>query len=205
MRPAFRLFSSAILLALLFCVPPSFSQEANQPTLVPPASQGALQEIAAKVAHKAEKAGCGSAKCVLLVTDFYTSPEATSRVGLKLSREFALLLSKALPTGTVVEHSTYGQFMNRNRIPLAYLKSDEAQRWLGKELNATIVVWAEIKSVNGKDASTFKVVNADRPKGGEAIKSTLPPLIFKTEELQPIRALWPITKTAEFQERRGNI
>ena len=167
---AFRLFPLVIVLALLRCVPPAFSQEANQAALVPPSSQTALQEIATKVAHKAEKAGCGSAKCVLLVTDFYTSQEATSRLGLKLSNEFALLLSKALPAGTVVDRSTYRQFMDRNRIPLAYLRTDDAQRWLGKELKATTVVWAEITSVDGRDATTFNVVNADVLRAGDRLK-----------------------------------
>jgi TonB family protein len=194
MKPAFRLFPLVIVLALLRCVPPAFSQEANQAALVPPSSQTALQEIATKVAHKADKAGCGSAKCVLLVTDFYTSQEATSRLGLKLSNEFALLLSKALPAGTVVDRSTYRQFMDRNRIPLAYLRTDDAQRWLGKELKATTVVWAEITSVDGRDATTFNVVNAERPKGGGPVKATLPPLVYRVEDLHPVEPFSPLGK-----------
>jgi hypothetical protein len=72
---------------------------------VPPSSQAALQEIAVKIAEKVSKAGCDSSKCVLL--NFYTSSETTSRVGLKLSDEFAALLAKNLTNGIVVIGPTF--------------------------------------------------------------------------------------------------
>jgi TonB family protein len=192
MRPTLRLFSAAIFLALFWLVPPSFSQEANQPALVPQASQGVMQEIAAQVAQKAKKAGCDTSKCVLLVTDFYTSAESTSVVGIKLSDEMATLLLKDLSIGTVVDRSTFRQYMNRARIPLSYLKADNAQRWLGRELEATMVLTGELDLSKGNNAIKFKILDWRPIQGKEWVGATLPPLNFKSEDLLTVEPYAPL-------------
>jgi hypothetical protein len=123
MRPRFSFFSIAIS-GILFCVASPVVSQTHQTSVVPPSSQAAIQEIASTLAQKAKKAGCESLRCLLLVTDFYTSPESTSRLGLELSDEFAVALSKALPSGTIIDRSSFRQFMNHDRIPLAYLKPE---------------------------------------------------------------------------------
>lgn len=136
----------------------------------------------------------------MLVTDFYTSSEATSQVGLALSDEFAVLLAKALRYGMVVDRLSFREYLNRNRIPLTYLKSDYAQRWLGTELSATTVVSAEINLAHGKDAAKFKLLDTRPYKSGESVRAVLPSLDFRPEELQAVEPFPPQEKIPKSKE-----
>ncbi len=144
-----------------------------------------MQEIATSSLIRPKKAGCDSAKCVLLVTDFYTDPEGTSEVGVRLSDEFGLI-GKALPNGTVISRSSLRQFFDSARIPLAYMASDEAQRWLGERLGATTVLWAGMDFTNGNAVAKFKTLDLGNPKSAELTQIRLPSLVFQPQQLQAI-------------------
>ena len=149
--------------------------------------QGSAQEIAAKLAQKAEKVGCDSSHCTLLVMDFYTSSTSTSRAGVQLSDEFAVLLAGALPKVKIQNRSALRQFLNLNRIPVELLKNEDAERWSGRQLGATAVVTGEFNLRAGSSEVTFKVLDS-RPnkKKVESFRARLPDLTIKPEELQAI-------------------
>jgi TonB family protein len=199
MRPRFSFFSTAISV-ILFCVASPVFSQTNQTSVVPPSSQAAIQEIASTLAQKAKKAGCESSRCLLLVTDFYTSPESTSRLGLKLSDEFAVALSKALPSGTIIDRSSFRQFMNRDRIPLAYLKPDDAKRWLGRQFAATTILSAEIAFNQSNGAAKFKLLDSRFDRASESVKADLPPLSIGPDDLHPGEPYAPLPKTVMTKE-----
>jgi TonB family protein len=93
--------------------------------------------------------------------------------------------------------------MSHTRIPLSYVKSDDGQRWIGRELGATTVLWAEIVLAHGKNEAKFNVVNARPHKGGGTFKTNLPTLLYKPEELQPVEP-YPVLDKIE-SSKQGEI
>jgi hypothetical protein len=196
MKPPTLVILPAVLLAFHSFAVPARSQLASQSALVPPTSQAAMQQIAAKIAQSAKKAGCGSSQCSLLVTDFYTSSEGTSRVGLRLSDEFVVLLAKEFPPGNVMSRTSLRQFVNINRISPKILKEDKAARWMGRELGATTVLLGEFNLKQGGSEAKFEILDARQmKKKGESFGSNLPDLAFDLADLQTIDPFAPREKT----------
>ncbi len=162
----------------------SFTQ--TPPSAVP---QTPMQEIAVKLAQKAEKVGCDSSRCSLLVTDFYTSSASTSSAGLQLSDEFTTLLARELPKARLVNRTSLREFLNRNRIPVELLRNEDAERWLGRRLGATAVVVGEFNFEAGSPEVRFKVLDSQPQKEKvESFSARVSNTKFEPKDLQAIES-----------------
>ncbi len=198
MKPPSSLHLLAVLLVTSCSAFSAFSQEPNQVSIVPSSSQAAMQEIAAKIAQKAKKAGCDSAPCSLRVTDFYTSSDGTSRAGIKLSDEFVALLAKEFPPGKVMNRTSLRQFVNINRIRPKLLKEDKAARWMGRELDATTVLLGEFDLKPGGSEARFEILDAlPNKKKSESFDTKLPNLTFDQADLQMFEPFAPRDKVSK--------
>ena len=143
---AVRVLLAVILLSLqLFLAAcPCVSQEHAKlidPKAGPPPT---LEQVVEKLTVRAEKRGCISDDCRLLVMNFASTSGSTVMLDVKLADQPASIFAKTLPHGTVIDRSGVREFLARERIPYELLKSVGARRWLGKELGATTVVTGDL-------------------------------------------------------------
>lgn len=192
--PAFRVLLAVVLLSfqLFPSSTPSVSQAPAK--LIDPNAgpRPTLEQIVEKLAVRAEKLGCKSDGCVLLVANFATAPDSTSKLGVTLADQFASLFSKTLPKGRVVDRSVFQQFLARERIPSKLLSEVAVERWLGKELGATVVLLGNLDFSSSIPQALFTIITWQPEKQTDGFGTELPPLTYSPEDLQPSEPFGPV-------------
>ena len=137
---------AAFLLSLQLLPGPQRAVAQEPAELVDPkaAPHRAMEQVVEKLTVRAEKLGCSSEDCALLVMNFAPTSGSTVMLDIKLADQLASIFVKTLPEGRVIERPAVREFLARKRIPYDLLKSTGARRGLGKELGATTVVAGDL-------------------------------------------------------------
>ena len=116
-----------------------------------PPEAAPLQELAARLLHHADDAGCHKGDCTILVMDFVLPNGDTSRYSMQLADELSPEIAKQENSIKVIDRSLLQSLLQRDRIPSQLQNSKPVARWLAKELNADVVLVGTTKRI-GKNA-----------------------------------------------------
>lgn len=190
---AFRVLLAVIPLSLqlLAASPPAAPQELAKLVDPKPGPPPTLEQVVEKLTARAEKLGCNSDDCKLLVLNLASTSGSTVMLDIKLADQLASIFAKSLPKGKVIDRSAVREFLARERIPYSLLKSDAARRWLGKELGATTVVAGDL-NVNGPvPQAMFVVFDVIDPDKIEYFGTELPVTAYSPGDLQASEPFGP--------------
>lgn len=151
-------------------------------------SHPTLEQIVEKLTMRAQRLGCHSDDCALLVMNFLTTSGAAVTQDLKLADQFATLFANTLPKGRVVDRSTLQEFLARERISQKSISEAGVSRWLGKELGATIVLLGNIDLSSSTPQALFTIIEVEPEKQTDGFGTELPALAVSPGDL---RALEP--------------
>jgi hypothetical protein len=155
-------------------------------------SHPTLEEVAEKLTVRAEKLGCNSDNCSLLVMNFASTSGSTVMLDMNLADQLAGIFAKTLPQGKVIERSAVREFLARERIPYGLLKSVGARRWLGKELGATTVVAGDVDVRGSPLQAMFTLFDAVDPDKVEYFGTELPATAYSPGDLQASEPFGPV-------------
>jgi TonB family protein len=96
---------------------------------------------------RAEKSKCRPDSCTILVENFTTPSDSTSRLGIQLGDSMAVELLSQGHGIHIVDRSRLQEYLVRERIPSSALKDGDAARWLATEFQANAVLVGAIKPV----------------------------------------------------------
>jgi len=99
-----------------------------------------LHDLAARVLHHADKAGCKKSACTILVPNFTGSSGSTSVLGVQLADAFSKELDSQQNAIKIIDRSRLQSFLEEERIPTVLFNSEKAFCWMGKQLRATTVL-----------------------------------------------------------------
>jgi hypothetical protein len=158
------------------------------PKAAPPPT---LEQVVEKLTARAEKLGCNSDDCKLLVLNFASTSASTVMLDIKLADQLASIFAKTLPKGKVIERAGVREFLARERIPYDLLKSDAARRWLGRELGATTVVAGDLNVSEPVPQAMFTLFDAQDPSKVEYFGTELPATAYSPGDLQASEPFGP--------------
>ncbi len=167
-----------------------------------------MEQVVEKLTARAEKLGCNSDDCKLLVLNFASTSGSTVMLDIKLADQLASIFAKSLPTGKVIDRSAVREFLARERIPYSLLKADAARRWLGKELGATTVVAGDLNVSGPVPQAMFAVFDVTDQDKIEYFGTELPVTAYSPGDLQASEPFGPpetpkTTKTGAIVYRAG--
>lgn len=171
-----------------------------------------LQDLASRLLHHAEKAGCHKGDCTIFVMSFVFPDGHTSRYSMHLADELSSEMTGQQKSVRMIDRTLLQDVLERERIS-AHLQNEEpVARWLGKRLNATAVLVGTTNRVE-KDSlqlSAHLLSVTDAKQHGPSAEVSF----FANEEtadLTPtdgLPALPPITATSNGEKvhkvNRGN-
>ncbi len=239
MLSPFRLSSLFIsgLLALL-CVASAHAQQSEQSkqlavkpdatitdSLPPPAKDFPQEEIpsvpvfASRLTEILSSVKCHDKKdCTIFVADFVSPEGYTSSYGLRLADELSAELARQKSSIPVADRALLGRHLRvlrEERVPADLQRSPSVMRWLGNQLNASVVLVGEIEShtsnmvqlsahfLNVKDQklkSPTAGVALPLPASLEELSASdpLPPLPLRPETVNGERVYHPGEQGVEF-------
>ncbi len=150
-----------------------------------------LEQVVEKLTFRAEKLGCNSDDCKLLVLDFASTSGSTEMLDIKLADQLASIFAKTLQKGRIIERSGVREFLARERIPYDLLKSDAARRWLGRELGATTVVAGDLNVSEPVPQAMFTLFDAQDPDKVEYFGTELPVTAYSPGDFQASEPFGP--------------
>jgi TonB family protein len=153
--------SSTFILATLFFCFGRGQQEAPQPEAL---YAEKLRSLAGQVIQKANKAGCHSGSCVLLVANFVLPSGSTSELGMGLADQLSTELSAQQHGIQIVARGRLRDYLKNERIPSKLLQEKSAARWLASELNATAILIGTLEEKQGGLQLTVELLSV--PKKG---------------------------------------
>ncbi|HEY1471020.1 MAG TPA: energy transducer TonB [Candidatus Acidoferrum sp.] len=146
--------------------------------------------MVAKLTVRAEKVGCNSDDCALLVLNFASTSDSTVMLDMKLADQLASIFAKTLPKGKVIERSNVREFLASERIPYQLLKSVGARRWLARELGATTVVAGDLNVSGAVPQAMFTLFDTEDTDKVEYFGTELPVTAYSPGDLQPSEPFW---------------
>jgi TonB family protein len=202
---AFRILLATLPVWLLLfpAAHPAVSQEPAK--LIDPAagSHPTLEQVVEKLTVRAERLGCSSDDCALLVMNFATTSGSLLMVDIKLTDQLANILAKTLSKGRIIDRSVVREFLARERIPYETFKSIEVRRWLGKEIGATAVLMGDLDVSGPVPQAMFTLFEVADPDKVEYFGTELPASAFSRGDLQASEPFGPaaVPKTT----KKGNV
>lgn len=137
-----------------------------QAQLIRPLPESELREFASRFLHDKGKAGCKPPKCSILVADFTNVSGETSLLGIALADQIAKDFASLFGATEITNRTLLRTYLERARIPADLLDTDDAMRWLGKELGATTIFTATTANRDGKLRLTARWLSADSKWSG---------------------------------------
>ena len=121
----------------------------SQSTALAAAPTGAapLQELAARLLHHADQAGCHKRDCTILVMNFVLPDGNTSRYSMQLADELSSEMAQQDKSAQVIDRSLLQGLLQRERIPSQLQNSEPVARWLAKELHANVALIGTTKRI----------------------------------------------------------
>jgi hypothetical protein len=170
----------------------AFSQDPTK--LVDPArgSHPTLEQVVEKLTVRAEKLGCDSDDCALLVMNLATVSGSTVMLDRKLSDQLAGIFARTLPKGRVIDPSIVREFLARERIPYELLESDEVRRWVGKGLGATTALTGDLDVSGSVPQAKFELFDVKDSVKVNYFGAELPVAVYSPSDLQPPDPMGPI-------------
>ena len=106
-----------------------------------------LEVLASRLLHHAPDAGCYSAICTILVTDFVFPEGSTFPYGIKLADDLSSLFASQEKTIQVIDRSLLNDHLQKEAIFPKLENWEPAARWLGKKFDATVVLVGQARMV----------------------------------------------------------
>ena len=150
-----------------------------------------MEQVVAKLAVRAEKLGCKSDNCALLVLNFASTSDSTVMLDVKLSDQLASIFAKTLPQAKIVERSNVREFLASERIPYQLLKSPSARGWLGRELGATMVLAGDLNVSGSVPQAMFSLFDTQAPDKADYFGTELPVDAYSPGDLKPSEPFGP--------------
>ena len=150
------------LISFIFCAVGASAQVQSATRLPEPA----LRELARRLLHDKSKAGCKPSNCRILVADVTPAAGESSPLGTQLADQTANDLASLLNPSEVIDRAQLRGYLDKARIPARFLNSDEALRWLGKELRATTILAGTTANQDGTLCLTARLLSSDGKKPG---------------------------------------
>ncbi len=162
LRRFFQLFFR-VLCAVVFCQFHAAGQESKPQAGSPPATSGglenslesnpvpahpeiaALQGLATQLLHHADKAGCHKGSCTILVLDFVFPDGHTCRYCAKLAEELSAEMAQRQDSVRIMDRALLQSVLEQERIPAQLQREEPVARWVGKRVNATVVLLGTAK------------------------------------------------------------
>lgn len=190
---AFRVLLAVILLSLQLFLGSRRAVSQEHAKLVDPQPEPppTLEQVVQKLTIRAEKLGCNSDDCKLLVLNFASTSASTVMLDIKLADQLASMFARILPKGKVVDRAGVREFLDRERIPYNLLMSDAARRWLGRELGATTVVAGDLDVTGSVPQAMFTLFDANDPQKVDYFGTELPVTAYSPGDLQLSEPLGP--------------
>jgi len=126
-----------------------------------PLPEPTLRDLASHLLRDKGKAGCKPPKCKILVVDFTLASGEASQLGVELADQTAKDLASLLEATEIIERARLRSYLDAARIPADLLNSDEALRWLGKELGATTIFAGTTTNQDGKLRFSARMLSSD--------------------------------------------
>lgn len=136
-----------------------------------PLNNEQLASFVSWISESAPPTGCPAQKCAIVLTDFLFANGKTSQFGMQLADTLSSQLSSSAAPVHSIDRSALRNLLERDRVP-AQLEGDVGvARWLGKQLNADLVVLGDLSVERDKAiAVTARLV---RPNDGNDIPQIL--------------------------------
>jgi len=106
-----------------------------------------LQDLATRLLHHADDAGCIKGDCSILVMNFVLPDGNTSRYGMQVADQLSSEMAKQEKSVQVIDRALLQNLLQRDRIPARLQSSEPVARWMGKGLNATVVLVGTTKRI----------------------------------------------------------
>ncbi len=139
-----------------------------------PLPEPQLHDFASQLLRDKGKARCKPPNCRILVADFTLASGDTSHLGMLLADQIAKDCASLLDPSQVIDRAQLRHYLDQARIPASFLVSDEALRWLAKQLSATTILAGTTLNHDGKLFLTARLVSGASAWSGKYEDLTLP-------------------------------
>jgi Gram-negative bacterial TonB protein C-terminal len=160
-----------------------------------------LSDLASRLLHYTSDAGCTRSDCKILVTNFVFPDGNTSAYGNRLADALSSLIAQQDKTIEVVNRKLFHDLLQEQRISSKLQNSESGARWLGTQLNATLVLVGETKKIQNdlvEVSGRFLNVNDENRIGPSAEVNLLVDQVgdlLATHGLLPLPLLPPLPET----------
>ena len=151
-----------------------------------------LSDLASRLLRYTSDAGCKKNDCKILVTNFVFPDGNTSAYGNRLADDLSSLIAQLDKTIGMVDRKLLQDLLQEQRISSKLQNSESGARWLGTELNATLVLVGEVKKIENalvEVSGRFLNVN-DENRIGPSAEVNL--LVDQVGEFLPTDGLLPL-------------
>src|SRR5208337_4662218 len=92
------------------------------------------------VFEQSKKVHCLPSDCKILITNFVSADDQTSRFGMQIADAFSEQLSKGDKPFSVVDRSVFQSFLQRQRLSSRLQGEKSVAQWLARQLGANAVI-----------------------------------------------------------------